>query len=347
MVRVALQPASSGTNKRVEDNLARSIRPGFELARCKPYLGDELYQQLETLFPEGTLPLWGLMRKKTNTIPRRHAELQVGDIVLFYGRKEFYYGGIVGAKWESAALAEEVWGVDEEAAYDLEGDEPNGKTWKYMYALVNAGDLSIPLEELQEWTGGKPTSHPMAFQFLDKAGEPPAASAQVLDHLELEPAVTRANEVADPVELDAAVRASFVSTDRRTTSISRTEQALLRKAVIPTDPHPCGICGQVLPRRLLVAAHIKLRAKASEAERMDFERIAMPACAFGCDALFELGYIGVSDGGRIEVSPRVAEHPDLQSRVDMMLPPSSIAVAWNHHRAPNFGWHLQETYQED
>lgn len=347
MVRVALQPASAGNDDRVEANLARSIFPGLELARCKPFLNDELYQHLQTLFREGTMPVWGLMRKKGNQNPNRHAELQVGDTVLFYGEKNFYYGGIVGAKWESAALAEEVWGVDEEAEFLLEEDEPNGKTWKYMYALVNAGELSIPLDELQEWTGGRPTSHPMGFMYLDKLQDPPVSSARVLSHLVFEPVIARADKVPDQVEVETAVRATFGSTDRVVTSISRTEQAVLRKAVIPADPYPCGICGRVLPRKLLVAAHIKLRKKASEAERMEFERIAMPACVFGCDALFELGYIGVSDGGRIEVSPRVADHQDLKTRVDAMFSMERIAVAWNHHRAPNFEWHMQETFQED
>jgi hypothetical protein len=51
----------------------------------------------------------------------------------------------------------------------------------------------------------------------------------------------------------------------------------------------------VFPVDLLVAAHIKRRSLCSETERRDLHNVAMLACKFGCDALFEEGYWLVSE----------------------------------------------------
>lgn len=61
----------------------------------------------------------------------------------------------------------------------------------------------------------------------------------------------------------------------------------------------CGLCGNSLPSDLLTAAHIKPRSACSAAERVDAPWIVMPACLIGCDALFELGYLGVGDLGAL------------------------------------------------
>lgn len=44
----------------------------------------------------------------------------------------------------------------------------------------------------------------------------------------------------------------------------------------------CDLCGRTFPVKLLVTAHIKQRAKASPAQRID-SHIVMAACSLGCD----------------------------------------------------------------
>jgi len=53
------------------------------------------------------------------------------------------------------------------------------------------------------------------------------------------------------------------------------------------------------PVSFLWAAHIKKRELCSDDERRDVGNIAMLACLFGCDVLFEHGYVSVDANGRL------------------------------------------------
>ena len=56
----------------------------------------------------------------------------------------------------------------------------------------------------------------------------------------------------------------------------------------------CELGSETSPVRFLFAAHVKPRClSAPNQEKRDLAWIAMPACAFGCDALFEAGYMTV------------------------------------------------------
>ncbi|SHN39430.1 hypothetical protein [Cryptosporangium aurantiacum] len=93
--------------------------------------------------------------------------------------------------------------------------------------------------------------------------------------------------------------------NRAAGGLSRGEQTRLRANLLrgATDAD-CALCGNRYPAAFLRAAHIKRRAVCSDEERRDLANIAMLACVFGCDALFELGYLGVDASGVIRVSSR-------------------------------------------
>lgn len=90
------------------------------------------------------------------------------------------------------------------------------------------------------------------------------------------------------------------TSDRLAIVAVRVEQRFLRDQQLQRWRSSCSLCGRDLPEELLVAAHIKPRWACSENERMDTRNIAMLACLFGCDALFELGYVVISEQGMIE-----------------------------------------------
>ena len=69
----------------------------------------------------------------------------------------------------------------------------------------------------------------------------------------------------------------------------------------------------------LVAAHIKKRAACSLEEKKDYKSIVMPMCSFGCDYLYERGYIAVSDGKIIDLKKK-ANNTDNS--------PLSVADCW-------------------
>jgi hypothetical protein len=99
----------------------------------------------------------------------------------------------------------------------------------------------------------------------------------------------------------------------------------------------------VLPVQFLVAAHIKKRAQCSETERLDIPTIAMSACKFGCDALYEEGYISVDATGTISMSPLA---PAGGAAANYLRRISGRACgAFNADRAPYYAWHRNHTYK--
>jgi hypothetical protein len=130
--------------------------------------------------------------------------------------------------------------------------------------------------------------------------------------------------------------------DKMTAAVRRVEQAELRKLVVGSaDTAECALCGDEFPLRYLVAAHIKPRSQCTDEERRDLRNVAMAACSFGCDMLFELGYITVDEDGWIRTaeavpSGRFADHVNTLAtrRCSAHRPETEPYFAW--HRANRF-----------
>jgi hypothetical protein len=129
--------------------------------------------------------------------------------------------------------------------------------------------------------------------------------------------------------------------DRRELRAVRAEQRFLRNQQLQLRGSSCSLCGHSFPEQLLVAAHIKPRSACSEKERMDTRNVSMLACLFGCDALFELGYVVVGESGVIEAGKPGASQ--VRDRVEGLVGRKCRAhdersrgyFAW--HRAVHFG----------
>jgi len=118
----------------------------------------------------------------------------------------------------------------------------------------------------------------------------------------------------------------------------RREQRLLRRALgLGNGEHVCALCGRSYPDRLLVAAHIKRRSECTQEERIDIPAIAMVACAFGCDALFEFGYVFVNDQGIVESNLRADETGPVRDRAHALH--GNEVSGYNSASAPYFEWH--------
>jgi len=157
----------------------------------------------------------------------------------------------------------------------------------------------------------------------EDSGRPTQGAAS--DAADLEQRIQRAQEF---------VGATDASVERRV----RREQRLLREALgLGLGSHPCSLCGRTYPDRLLIAAHIKKRSQCTDEERIDIPAIAMIACAFGCDALFEHGYVVVNEQGLIEATPWSESDRHLHEMV-MALVGRSVTNL-NPDSLPYFEWH--------
>ncbi len=87
----------------------------------------------------------------------------------------------------------------------------------------------------------------------------------------------------------------------------------------------------------LRAAHIKPRHACSEGERRQLRNIAMPACVFGRDALFEAGHVAVEDDGLVVLSDDVRSDPTLARRAAAL--DRRRCTAHRDGTAKFFAWH--------
>lgn len=134
--------------------------------------------------------------------------------------------------------------------------------------------------------------------------------------------------------------------DQARVVLARREQAVLRRYLFRGDDVGiCALCGGNFPVSLLVAAHIKPRAKCSDEEKRDYKNNIIAMCLLGCDAFFERGLIIVEDG---KIRARRLRRK-VNERLDHFLRqidgrPTS---AWAAGRIKYFSWHAQHASNTD
>jgi hypothetical protein len=128
--------------------------------------------------------------------------------------------------------------------------------------------------------------------------------------LEKNPTAERIEKIKKKI---AELASELESLDPQTRVLAtfRAEQYLIREYLLlkhqdssnsnDVDAGACMLCKKTLPAKMLVAAHVKPRAKCTTEERADIENIAMLQCVT-CDALYENGYISIQDNGQIITS---------------------------------------------
>jgi len=150
---------------------------------------------------------------------------------------------------------------------------------------------------------------------------------------ELEVSSSKAAEVAE-IEGDL---------DGLTSAFSRIEQGYLRESLFGSAARfSCALCGALLPRELLVAAHIKKRSVRSPSERRDAANIVMAACNVGCDVLFERGFISVDTTGRV-VSAGKTGGSVLADRLDALN--GRACSAFTAESGGYFLWHFECSFR--
>jgi hypothetical protein len=130
--------------------------------------------------------------------------------------------------------------------------------------------------------------------------------------------------------------------DRWAIGAVRTEQRFLRSQQLQRRGSSCSLCGLALPEELLIAAHIKPRSACSEKERMDTRNVSMLACLFGCDALFELGYVVVGEDGIIEAGRPASGQ--VWDRIEGLV--GRRCRAHDDHSRLYFAWHRQHQHDK-
>ena len=278
MENVILQPAS---DKKAKKHFHDTVLNPVELDIMKEYIDDPLYERIKNLYPDGKVYVWGITNGKQNAKKTEWKKIKPGDICVFTQDKKIFKSAVITLTFANKELAARLWGVD-----------MNGETWENIYLVDELINLDISYETFNEIIGYKHNYIIQGFRYLNDE-----KSEKILSELDLHS--TRIMDDISKEEYDSEIEKLMDKDhlDRPVSSTSRVEQAYLRKVLFDgKTEYRCGICGNVYPIDLLITAHIKKRADCSKEERLDAAHIAMPMCKFGCDDLYEKGYLLVEKG---------------------------------------------------
>ncbi len=325
-MRIVMQPARR-SEKDVEQHYQDTIVHPVVFDDHADLLDAATIDHLKQLFPDGRAQMWGVVPGKKNVNVSRIKKMHPGNWVFFSGDKRLYFGGTIALMWRNKELATRLWGTD-----------PAGSTWEYMYALSGTRGFDIPVEEVRTLLGWNPNRNIMGISVLSE-GE--SDTLQTL--LTLDPA-TAALEPLDTVQEEAAVAAFDGELERTAQRAQRGEQTALKRRLLQGSTGQCALCGRTLPGAFLIAAHIKKRAMCSDDEKRDLGNIAMLACTFGCDAVYEHGYVTVGAGGTLQVSPMATEFPEVAAYIEEKLANRTVSW-WTPSRESYYGWHRAHTYK--
>ena len=286
MVHVIMQPYGNILGQR---NYDRTVSNPISLRETSQHLESADQVILEAAHPSGTVPVWGTTRGERGQMETRWNRIKSGDVVLFIGDNRVTKLSRVTHKFRNASLADMLWEKKK---------TQNGQwmSWDFMYAFNQPFDVDITYGELRAALDGGKLPY-REFAVLDES-----RSKLVIDYIEnlgLEPPPVPSAEATDRVVRE------FDATDRPYKAVARTEQRYIRQQLLRAGEARCALCDRIFDERFLVAAHIKRRSDCTEEERRDIPAIAMLACKFGCDELFEQGMVIVNSQGTIKVTGRL------------------------------------------
>lgn len=223
------------------------------------------------------------------------------------------------------ALARQLWGIDIKSE----------TTWEYIYFLEEINKQDIPVELFNKIAGYKSNNVIQGFTLLNYE-----KSQSIIDYFDFAsetylPPVDEKEYIKAIKEFDPTKELDIESKGK-----ARTEQSFLRKILFKDKKNgTCGICGKIYPVSFLVAAHIKLRAVCTVQEKLDFKNIVMPMCKFGCDELYEKGYI-VVDNGKIKSTDKGNRTESMDKYIEHII--GRTCSYWNENNSKYFEWHFDK-----
>ncbi|MEO1036986.1 MAG: HNH endonuclease [Pseudomonadota bacterium] len=275
MPAVVLQPAGDAASHK---HYVDTIESPIPLSEIQPFVSEADLQILSEIYEGRGVPTWGVTPGKIGQNATKWNRMEVGDVTLFARQGKIVASGVTTFKVHSESLAEHLW-----------QRKTDGSTWEYVYFLDEITNHEIPVRDLNVVAGYKENNVIQGFSVLDYE-----KSNAILEHFELESSVyfpdVSETEYVETLEGE-------LSLDETSKALRRKEQGFLRKSLFgKRSTGKCCICGKTYPVAFLVAAHIKKRSACSLEERKDFRNVVAPMCRFGCDDLYERGYIFVEEG---------------------------------------------------
>ncbi|MHA7278887.1 hypothetical protein ACX80H_03950 [Arthrobacter sp. MDT2-2] len=288
MPLVIVQPAGNREGKR---NYAKTVESPISLTATQQHLSAGDQEQLAILHPSGAVPVWGTTRGERGQMESRWNRITAGDVVLFTGGNRVFKTARVTHKFRSQSLADSLW----ERKTTANGDKAS---WEFMYSFNQPEDADVSYDDLKEVLGELPLPT-REFSVLTSQQSDP-----ILNYLEDHGATPPPEPTPAATQ---TVLKEFEAMESEYIGKRRTEQQYLRQYLLPGVEGDCLLCGRTFSRDFLVAAHIKKRSLCTPQEKADIPAVAMLACRFGCDELYERGMIVVSSQGKVAGTKRLTD----------------------------------------
>ncbi len=310
---VILQPCA---NKDAREHYVDTIENTKSLDSISQFLSDKELNELIGIYPQGQVAIWGVTPSQSTKWKR----IQAGDITLLAKEGVVFASAVTTYKIHSHTLASQLWGFDNK-----------GNTWEYIYFLSEVKNQHIPYKELNKAILYNENYVIRGFSLLDEE-----KSVNVLNTFDLE-SETYFPDI-DAEELFEELR-NEDNLETKSTTTGRKEQSAIRRLLFKNKPTgTCCVCNKEYPVKFLWAAHIKKRSKCTLNEKKDLENIAAPMCKFGCDELYEKGYIGVKDSRVVQIKDNELTD-NLQSYIDGII--NNSCSSWNDNTKHYFDWHYK------
>ena len=318
MTSVIIQPRGP------EANYVSTVEQPVKFGDYADLIPQTTLSELRRCFPSGEAAMWGIRPgRKNGPNQREYGKIRVGDTVLFYADSRFFAAATVASLFHNPELADRLW-----------PRHPSGQVFEYMYALDEVRALDLSYAEFNPIVGYKNMSRNITV--LDQA-----KSQALFERLPLES--RRFTPPTSQADYENALAGLNGDLDVKALARRRTEQDYLRHLLFPGVEATCHLCGRLFDIEFLVAAHIKKRAQCTDTEKRDARHIVMAACRFGCDELFERGYITVEADGAIVLSS--ALRGQALAYASQHLAGKTLSTAMTG-REEYFKWHRKDSYRD-
>lgn len=321
MPNIFLQPSNpNATLKSSDDAILKEI----SLAQYKDLINRKDYEILKRIYPDGIAKLRGLTPGKNDINVNKWKSIEPGDVTLFYRKGVYEISAVTTHTLRNQGLALELWGIDNKQ-----------QTWEYMYFLAELKNINLPKEELNRLVGYSKNNFPQGFTRISSCTE--ETRIKILDELNLLSNVYYPEVDSHSLDKLREFLDANEGLDKEVLSKRRIEQGILRRVLFNQQPtFTCCICQRKYLTNFMVAAHVKKRSECNKEERLDIENIVVPMCKFGCDDLFEHGYISV-DNGIVTILNNNVTKPMLDYMKEIK---GNICSSWKSETAKYFQWHL-------
>ena len=95
MSKIFLQPAAS---RIAREHYLNTIEQPVPIQRVGEFVSIEALNELEKLYPNGKLHVWGMVPGKTESNFKKWERINIGDICLFSGGGKYFSSGTVKYK---------------------------------------------------------------------------------------------------------------------------------------------------------------------------------------------------------------------------------------------------------